>query len=97
MGALAVIEGFDVVEDLLPSLAVAEEHAPVDHLQFERAPEAFHRGVVVAVAFAAHGGGEAGLGQSSPVIPGGVLDAAIRVKEQIGWWLAVQEGHGKSI
>src|SRR5436190_16300367 len=94
--ALTVIESFDVVEDFVPGVAVAEEDAPVDHLDFERAPKAFHGGVVIAVAFAAHGGGESGLGQSAAIIARGVLDAAIGVEKQIGRWLPVQEGHGKS-
>ncbi len=52
---MRVIEAFDIVEDLGSRLAVGGEIASVDELQFEGAPEAFHGGIVVAVALATHG------------------------------------------
>ena len=55
MEALAVIKSFDEVEDGQASLGSGFEVAPVDKLQFERAPKGFHGGVVVAAGFAAHG------------------------------------------
>ena len=95
MGALAIVEAFDVIEDFAARLAVADKVAPINQFQFEGAPEAFHGGVVVAVAFAAHGGEQAGLAQGLAVSGAGVLDAPIGVEQQLGWWVAVQEGHGQ--
>src|SRR4051812_28346467 len=54
VSALAIVEGFDVIEDFGASLAVGSEVAAIDQFEFESAPEAFHGGVVVAVGFAAH-------------------------------------------
>src|SRR5260370_39083192 len=54
--ALAVVKDFDVIEERLADLIGVLESAPVDQLQFERAPEGLHRGVVVAVGLAAHRG-----------------------------------------
>lgn len=54
MSALAVVEDFDEIEDLGSGLEVGGELPAVDQLQFESAPEAFHGGVVVTIAPAAH-------------------------------------------
>ena len=56
MQALAVVKHFDEIKDGLASLGSGFEVAAVDQFLFERAPEGFHGGIVVAVAFAAHGG-----------------------------------------
>ena len=96
MGALAVIKDFDVIENFGAGLLVADKVSAIDEVEFERAPEAFHGGVVIAVAFAAHGGHQAGCPQGLPVSAAGVLDAAIGVEEQIGWRPAVPAGHGQS-
>ena len=54
--ASAVIEYFYEIEDGLACFVPGFELAAVDQFLFEGAPERFHGGVVVAVAFAAHGG-----------------------------------------
>ena len=95
MAALAVVEDFDEVEDLGSGVSVAVERAAVDQLQFEGAPEAFHRGVVVAVTPAAHGGNQTGRLQGRPEVPGGVLDTPVCVEEQSGWRSAMQGRHGE--
>ena len=77
MGTLAIVEEFDVIEDLTSSLGAGLEVASVDEFQLEGAPEAFHSGVIVAVALAAHGGDQAGLGQGGPINGRGVLNTAI--------------------
>ena len=51
-----VIERFDIVEDGQFSFGMGSEVAMVEPLGFERAPERFHSGVVVAVAGGAHAG-----------------------------------------
>src|ERR1044072_3606424 len=96
MSALAVIEGLDVIEDLHASLGAGVEEMAIDELQFEGAPEAFHGGVVIAVASAAHGGDQAGVTQSLAIIGAGVLDAAIGMKKQLGRRATMQQRHGQS-
>ena len=60
MGALAVVEAFDVIEDFSACLAVAGKVTAIDEVEFEGAPKTFHGGIVIAVGFAAHGGHQAG-------------------------------------
>ncbi len=91
--ALAIVAGLNVIKDGGLGLGVRGEVTSVDEFDFEGAPEAFHGGVVVAVALPAHGRKELGLGQSGSKISGGVLDTAIGVEEQLGSWLAVLERH----
>ena len=97
MKAFAIIERLDVVEDGDASLVMAGEVTPVNEFQFEGAPEAFHGGIVVTVAPATHGGDQVGVGQSGPEIPGGVLHAPVRMEEEIGRGIAVEDGHGQGL
>ena len=92
MGALTVIEGFDVIEDGGAGFQVVGEGLAVNQFEFESAPEAFHGGVVVAVGFAAHGGEQAGVGQGLAIIAGGVLDAPIGVEDQLSRWTVALKG-----
>jgi len=43
--ALAIVEGFDVIEDEVRSLGAGVEETAIDQFQFEGAPEAFHGGI----------------------------------------------------
>ena len=45
MGALAIVERLDVVEDFGASLGARVKNPAIDQLQFESGPEAFHGGV----------------------------------------------------
>src|SRR5271169_4628413 len=49
MGALAIVERFDVVEDLGSGLGESVKATAIDQFQFEGGPEAFHGGIVIAV------------------------------------------------
>ena len=89
MGALAIIEHFDVIEDLRLGLGVRLKARAIDQFQFEGGPKAFHGGVVVTIASAAHGGDQAGLAERSAIIAAGVLDTAIGMEEQLGWRAAM--------
>lgn len=82
MESLAVIEGIDVVEDRPGGLSVVLKTGAVDKLLLERAPEAFYRGVIVAVATAAHARRHVPGGQMLAVRFAGVLAATVRVLEQ---------------
>src|ERR1019366_3275206 len=96
MGAVTIVKAFDVIKDLGACLVAGDEVAAVNQFQLAGAPEAFHGGVVVAVAFAAHGGHQACLTEGTSVIGAGVLDTPIGMKQQIYWRLPMPEGHGQS-
>jgi hypothetical protein len=57
----AVVKDFDPFKDGRARLGACGEGLPMDQTAFEGAPEAFHHGVVVAVAAAAHAGEDSGL------------------------------------
>ena len=97
MKALGIVKAFDVIEDFGAGLLVRGELAAIDQFPLEGAPKRFHKGVVVAIALAAHGGDEAGLGQGMAIISGGVLDPAIGVAEELGGGLAMPQRHGQSL
>ena len=97
MGALAIVECFAVIEELAACLAGAGKDAPVNQFEFERAPAAFPGGMVIAVAFATHGGHQAGLGAGGPISTAGVWPAAIGVKEQTRGRLAMAQGHAQGL
>ena len=51
----AIVEGLDVIEDGGASLGAGGEAMMIDQFLFEAAKEGLDEGVIVAVAFAAHG------------------------------------------
>lgn len=57
----AVVKDFDPIKDRRAHLGACGEAGEVDQTAFERAPEAFHERVVMAVALPAHAGNAAGL------------------------------------
>jgi len=54
MPTLAIVEDLDPFKDGLFGLCTTLIGLPIHTLSFERAQEALHHGVIVAVAFAAH-------------------------------------------
>ena len=54
MSPLAVVEQFDVFEQLVAGLSSGTPPAPMDQFNFERGEETFRHRVVPAVAFTAH-------------------------------------------
>ena len=76
-----VIERFDVIEDGRLGLVVSLELVAMEPFGFEGAPERFHGGVVVTVAFAAHAGKGFESGKEGTIIGAGVLAATIGVME----------------
>ena len=93
MKSLAIVKDLDVIEDLGSGVGSGGEVEAVDQLQFEGAPEAFHGGIVITVAAATHGGEEAGLSECLTIIGTGVLDAAIRMAQEVGGRSAVEQSH----
>ena len=65
----------------------------MDELGFEGVEEALHRGVVIAVAFAAHRGLEAGGLEHLAVILRGILNAPIGMVDQAGARPLRRDGH----
>jgi len=77
-----VIVSLNVLEDHPAGLLVGGWHVTGKTLGFERAPERFHHGVVVAVGPAAHAGDGADFFEQLPVGPAGVLAAAVAVNDE---------------
>ena len=93
MEAAAVVKDFDEIEDGLAGLGSGFEVAAINEFVFESAPERFHRGIVVTVTFAAHGGDGLGLLEGVAIVVAGVLNAAVRVKHQACGRLAMSQSH----
>ena len=93
--ALPVIKDFDVLKDGGTSFLQVSKllGATIDQLQFERAPESFHDGVVIAIGLATHGSDGLSCLECLTILATGVLDAAIGVKDQSSWWLTMSAGH----
>jgi len=77
-----VIKGFDVIEDGTARLGEGGEALVIDNFVFQAAPEGFDEGVIVAIAFAAHGSDETVLGEDLPVSRAGELRASIGVDDK---------------
>ena len=76
---LSVVKDFDPFEYRGAGLEPGDELALMDQILFQRAPEAFHGRVVIAVAPATHAGHHAGHSQALAISFAGVLDTAIGV------------------
>jgi hypothetical protein len=79
MQAVSIVETFDILEDVSPSVAARVVIAFCDEFAFQRRKEALHRRVVPAVALAAHRTDHAVLLQPVAVAVGRILHAAIGV------------------
>ena len=78
----AVIKGFDVIEDGGASCGVGGEALMINQLVFECAPEGFDKGVVVTIAFAAHGSEQTMLSEHLSVGCAGELSSPIGVDDE---------------
>ena len=72
MEALAVVEDFDEIEEFNLGLLAGVKGGAIDQFPFQGAPEAFHGGIVIAVARPAHGRHHACLLQGLPESTAGV-------------------------
>src|SRR5438034_7830188 len=82
MDALFVVEAIDVTGDGSVEFGVASEAASVGEFGLQGMEEAFHVGVVLAIARAVHAGHNAARAQEVLIVVGRVLNAAVGVKEQ---------------
>src|SRR6516165_9095081 len=93
MSPLAVVEQFDIFEQLVAGLSSGTPPALTDQFNFERGKKTFRHRVVPAVAFTAHATLDAVNRQQLLILVAGVLAAAIRVMQQTLRRLAVLQGH----
>src|SRR5437899_1387701 len=82
MQALAVVESFDVVPDGLSGLGLILELPVSDQLVLQRTEEAFHRRVVVTIAFATRTGDDPAPGQHRLIERGPILVAVIAMMHE---------------
>jgi hypothetical protein len=85
MEASAAVKGFDEIKDGLACLGSGFEVAAIDEFMFESAPEGFHGGIVVAVAFRCWVRAEVG-GQLGRDRPRGVDARSVDSPKRDGWF-----------
>ena len=90
--ALPVVKHFDVLADSESGLLACSESPMVDQLALQRTPERFDRGVIVAVAAAAHRRAHAELPDDFLVSRRTILRAAIGMLNQAGVRTSVRDG-----
>src|SRR5262245_55040920 len=84
MTSIRVVETVDVITEIFDRVVSRPVLAPMNPLALQRAEEALHRSVVVAIAPATHARASAGEFQPPLVLVGGVLTASVRVVNQAG-------------
>ena len=93
MKALTIVKGLDKIKNGQPGLDSGGKGVSADQFVFEGAPEGFHGRVVVAVAFAAHGGLDGVFVKSLTKGVAGVLDATIAVEQEVCLRVSLCQGH----
>ena len=73
MAATGIVEGFDVVEDSHAGLGMCAECISVKEFGLQSGKEALAHGIVVAVAYGAHGRANACLGAAFSKSNGSIL------------------------
>jgi hypothetical protein len=73
VGAVGVVEAFDVGVQVSPGLVSGGVNAVMHTFGFERVEEALHGGVIPAIVFAAHGRRDVSRSQALTIGLGGVL------------------------
>src|SRR5215813_3504784 len=95
MRAASVVEQLHVVEDLGPRFLARGEAAMVDELVLQVAEEAFHHGVVVGVALAAHAGDEALPSEMLLMERADILRTLVAVMQQSGHGATLLDRHAQ--
>ena len=88
MKTLSIVVDFDEFKQLATSLSTGLEAGVLNKLGFERAEEAFHRGIVEAVSLSAHANLNPMRREQCPIIMAGILTAPVRVVQQLALDLA---------
>src|SRR3954454_16065039 len=86
MAPRSIVETFDVGEDVASGVLPCCIVLVMDELGLERVEETLHRGIVVAIGLAAHGGLEAGGLQRIAILRRSILNAASE------WWIRPEPG-----
>src|ERR1041384_3068793 len=97
MASCAIVEDLNVFKDVLAGLFAGGIVLAGDRLDLEGGPKAFHHGIVVAIAGAAHGAGNAACFQELAVFSTGVLHAAIAVVHEAILRTHPSQGHVQSV
>jgi len=82
VSSFSIVPHFDELEDLSAGVLSSTEAVAVNELLLQRREEAFHRGVVPAVALAAHADHAAGLGEHFLIVRTRVLAPPVAVVQQ---------------
>ena len=88
MEPLTIVISFDIGEQVMPGSIPGWIASLVHEFGFDRAKAAFHRGIIPAISFPAHGLDHPGCLEDLAVISGGILaaaDALLFVKRQFAW------------
>lgn len=91
----AIVEAFQVEEDVGHRFLASAVKGMVDQLRLQRTKEALHRRVVVAVATTAHAGRDGMGGQQRLERSAGVLTAAVAMLNQGADRLALVQGRAQ--
>jgi len=97
MSPLAVVEEFDVLEQLAARLSSGTPLALIDQFDFECGEKTFRHRFVPTVALTAHAALDAVDRQQLLIIVAGILAAAIRVMQQALRRLAVLQCHPEGV
>ena len=89
----SVVEYFDVLENRGARFGARREIFVMNQFRFQRTKEAFHDGVVPAVALAAHAANHAVFFQQRLVVTTGVLTSTIAVVNQAGRRTPIRDRH----
>src|SRR5579875_2997951 len=96
MTTLAMVEDLDPFKDGWFGLCTTPVDLPMHTLSFERAKEALHHSISIAVAFAAHAHLTLKLSQHSLRGQTGVLTVPVGMVQQLLLRLASAQGHPQS-
>lgn len=97
MLAFRVVEHFDVVEFVPPSVVPGRIGSASNPLSFQELEEAFGHGIVVAVAASAHAGFEVVLMKEHWAFAAGELSVLVRMHCDFAVWLASPDGHQQGL
>ena len=95
VASATVIEALDVRKDLASGVLARWEASAIDAFDFQRTKERFHRGIIVAAAFATHAGNDTLSLEQLAVSRAGILHPAIGMMDQPLRWPAMHQGHGQ--
>ena len=82
MPTYGIIEAVNILSNGFLCIITCMEYGSPNHLCFQCLKEGFNHGVVVAIAFAGHGGHDTIFLQLCLIIKGAILAATVRMMDQ---------------